>query len=133
MIFINSSNKEKQPRNIQIAKTHEKKFLNLNHHKAVVVITDLSLYKISEREGKIVKYGLGNSIPPKKLNSTDEFVNSDLIHRYLTEKLKSKNDQSSFRSDLSHLANSYYSNYKPARATSKKHKTFMKFRNNKDI
>ena len=82
---------------------------------------------------QVFPYGLRNSIPPKKLSNTDEFVNSDLIHRYLTEKLKSKNDESSFKSNLSHLSNLYYGNYKPTRATSKKHKILIKFTYNKDI
>ena len=37
------------------------------------------------------------------------------------------------RSNLSHLANSYYSNYKPTRAALKKHGILKKLRNNKDI
>ena len=41
--------------------------------------------------------------------------------------------KSSLRSNLSHLANSYYSNYKPTRAALKKHGILKKMRNNKDI
>ena len=73
------------------------------------VIINLSSYKISHEEANILKYGLGNSIPSAKLSRTDIFVSFDLIHRYLTEELKSKVDKSSQRSNLSHQ-NSYYSN-----------------------
>ena len=97
------------------------------------VITNLSSYKLSHEEANILKYGLGSSIPPERLSRTDVFVNFDLIHRYLTEKLKSRDDESSLRSNLSHLANSYYSNYKPTRADLKKHGILKKLRNNKDI
>ena len=50
-----------------------------------------------------------------------------------TEELKSRDDESSLRSNLSHLANSYYSNYKPTRAALKKHGILKKLRNNTDI
>ena len=91
------------------------------------------MYKISLEEANILKYGLGNSIPPEGLSRTYVFVNFNLIHRYLTDKLKSRDDESSLRSDLSHLANSYYSNYQPARAALMKHGILKKLRNNKDI
>ena len=70
---------------------------------------------------------------PEKLSRTDVFVNFDLILHYLTEELKSRDDESSLRSNLSHLANSYYSKYKPTRAALKKHGILKKLRNNKDI
>ena len=136
MVFINSSNTKKH-KNIQIAKTHEKKLSNLTHKvlpfTLADVITNLSLHKISYEEVNIVKYGLGNSIPPERLNRTNVFVNFDLIHCYLTEELKSRDDESSLRSNLSDLANSYYSNYKPTRAVLKKQGILKKVRNNKDI
>ena len=79
MVFINSSNTKKH-KNIQIAKTHEKKLSNLTHNKVLPftpddVITNLSSYKISHEEANILKYGLGNSTPPERLNRTDVFVN----------------------------------------------------------
>ena len=75
---------------------------------------------MSHEEANILKYGLGNSIPPERLSRADVFVNFDLIHRYLTEELKGRDDESSLRSNLSYLANSYYRNYKPTRAVLKK-------------
>ena len=51
---------------------------------------------------------LRNSIPPERLSQTDVFVNFHLTHFYLTEELKSRDDESSSRSNLSYLVNSYY-------------------------
>ena len=123
---------------IQIAKTHEKKLSNLTRNKGLPftpddVITNLSSYKISHEEANILKYRLGNSISPERLSRTDVFVNFALIHRYLTVELKSRDDESSLRSNLSHLANSYNSNYKSTRTALKKHGILNKLRNNKDI
>ena len=137
-LLIQAIQKTVKHRNIQIAKTYEKKLSNLTHNKVLPftpddVITNLSSYKISHEEANILKYGLGNSIPPERLSRTDVFVNFDLIHRYVTEELESRHDGSSLRSNLSHLANSYYSNYKPTRAALKKHGILKKLRNNKDI
>ena len=84
------------------------------------VITNLSSY--------ILKYEVGNSIPPERLSCTDVFVNFDLTHRYLTEELKNRDDKSSLRRNFSHLANSYYSKYKPTTAALKKHGFLKKLR-----
>ena len=104
----------KRHRNTQIAKTHEKKLSNLTHKKVLPITPDdvtaiLSSYKISHEEANILKYGLRNSIPPERVSRTDAFVNFDLIHRYLTEELKSRDDET------------------------KKHGILEKLRNNKDI
>ena len=90
-------------------------FNELTHNKVLPftpddVITNLSSYKISHEEANILKYGLRNSIPRERFSRADVFVNFDLIHRYLTEELKSRDDESSLISNLSYLANSYYSN-----------------------
>ena len=89
--------------------------------------------KFSHEEANILKYGLGKSIPPERLSRADVFVNFDLIHRYLTEELKSRDYKSNLRSNLSHLANSYCSYHKPTRAVLKKHGILKKLRYNKDI
>ena len=112
-LLIQAIQKNVKHRNIQIAEIHEKKLSNSTHNKVLPftpddVITNLSSYKISHEEANILKYGLGNSIPPERLSRTDVFVNFDLIDRYLTEELKSRDDERSLRSNLSHLANSYY-------------------------
>ena len=76
--------------------------------------------KISRDEANILKYGLGNSIQQKRLSWTYVFVHCDLIHRYLTEELKSRDHESSLRSNLSYLANSYYNNVKTDKNSSEK-------------
>ena len=88
-------------------KTHEKKLSNLRHNKVLPflpddVITNHSSYKTPHEEANILKYGLGNSIPPERLSWTDVFVDFDLIHCYLTEELKSRDYESSLRSNFSY-------------------------------
>ena len=119
MVFINSSNTEERwAQKYSNRKNTWIEVTNLSRNKVLPftpddVIANLSSYKISHEEANILKYGLGNSIPPERLNLTDVFVNFDLIHRYLTEELKSRDGECSLRSNLSCLDNSYYSNYKP--------------------
>ena len=137
-LLIQAIQKQVKYRNIQIAKTREIKLSNWTHKKVLPfspddVINNLSSYKISREEANILKYGLGNSIPPERLSRTDVFVNFDLIHRYLTEELRSRDYENSLRSNFSYLFNSYYSNYKPTRAVSKKQGILKKSRNSKDI
>ena len=115
-LFIQAIQKNVSQRNIQIVKTHEKKLSNLTHNKVLPflpddVITNLSSCKTPHEEANILKYKLGNSIPPERLSWTDVFVDFDLIHCYLTEELKSRDYESSLRSNLSYLVNSYYSIY----------------------
>ena len=115
-LFIQAIQKNVSQRNIQIVKTHEKKSSNLTHNKVLPflpddVITNLSSCKTPHEEANILKYKLGNSIPPERFSWTDVFVDFDLIHCYLTEELKSRDYESSLRSNLSYLVNSYYSIY----------------------
>ena len=99
----------------------------------MMLLLTLLQTKISPDEANIPKYGLGNSIQPKRLSWTYVFVNCDLIHLYLTEELKSRDDESTLRSNLSYLANSYYNNVKPTRTVLKKQGILKKSRNNKGI
>ena len=126
-LLIQAIQKNVKHGDIQIVKTHEKKLSNLTRNKVLSFTPDdvinLSSYKIYHEESNILKYGLGNSIPQERLNWTDVFVNFDLVHRYLTEELKSRDDESSLRSNLSYHANSFYSNYKPTREVLKKQGT----------
>ena len=124
-LLIEAIQKNVKQKIIQIEKTHKKKLSNLTHKKVLPcppddVATNLSLGKIFHEEANVLKYGLGDSNPREELSWTDAFINFDLIYRYLTEELKSRDDESSLRSNLSYLAKSYYSNYKPTRAVLKK-------------
>ena len=115
-LLIQAIQKHVKHRNIQIAKTHEKKLSNLTRNKVLQftpgdVITNLFSYKIYHEEANTLEYVLANSIPPERLNRTDAFVNFDLIYRYLTEELGSWDDESPLRSNLSYFANLYFSNY----------------------
>ena len=68
----------KKHKNIQIAKTHEKKLPNLTQNVLPVTpddaINNLSSYKISHEEANILKYGLGNSIPPETVDLTKDLA-----------------------------------------------------------
>ena len=56
-----------------------------------------------------------------------------MIHRFLRFELSSSQFENALRTDILHLANSYYSNYRPSLNTLKKQKILAKLRRNKDI
>ena len=56
-----------------------------------------------------------------------------MISRFATSKLKKEDMTGELKSELSHLANTYYNSYKPSRDSLKKHGTLKKLKNNKDI
>ena len=97
------------------------------------VITNLYSYKNYHEGADILKYGHEYSVSPERLSHTYAFVNFDLIHLYLMEELINRDDESSLRSNLSHLANSCNSNCKPTTVPFKKHGILKKFQNNEDI
>ena len=82
------------------------------------VITNLSKYELTTDELDILKNGLDYSIPPCKLNKTNIFYSYELICRSMLSNLVENKNDAKVRSELSHLANLYYSNYKPSRKPS---------------
>ena len=80
-----------------------------------------------------MKYGLSYSIPPKQLRKTEVFTTFDMIHRFLRSELSRNQFENALKTNISYLANNYYSNYRPSLNTLKKHKILEKLRRNKDI
>ena len=80
-----------------------------------------------------MKYGLSHSIPPKQLRKTEVFTTFDMIHRFLRSELSRNQFENALKTNISYLANNYYSNYRPSLNTLKKHKILEKLRRNKDI
>ena len=70
-----------------------------------------------------MKYGLSHSVPPKQLRKPEVFTAFDLIHRFLRSELSSNQYGNTRKTDISYVANNYYSNYRP----------LEKLRRNKDI
>ena len=82
---------------------------------------------------ELLKYGLSHSVPPKQLRKPEVFTAFDLIHRFLRSELSSNQYGNTRKTDISYVANNYYSNYRPSLNTLKKHKILEKLRRNKDI
>ena len=109
-----------------IVKTHHKKLQNLTKNEVLPfrnneVITNLSNYRLSDNEASLLKNGLYFAIPPANLIKTNILVSFENICNCLTSNLKDKEKVGKIVSQLSHLANSYYSYYKPSVSTLKKH------------
>ena len=118
-----------------IIKAHEKKLKNffLLPFTSDKVIANLSNYQLSDTERDLLKYGLSYMIPPRSINKTDICTTFEKLNRYLCTELKNTEDTETLRAQLSQLANSYYSKYKPSTQTLKKHGILKKLRENKDI
>ena len=56
-----------------------------------------------------------------------------MIHRFLRSELSRNQFENALKTNISYLANNYYSNYRPSLNTLKKHKILEKLRRNKDI
>ena len=56
-----------------------------------------------------------------------------MIHGFMRSELFSNHFENALKTDISYLANNYYSNYHPSLNTVKKHKVLEKLRRNKDI
>ena len=97
------------------------------------VIANFSNYRLSDNEASLLKNGLHFAIPPANLIKTNILVSFENICNLLTSNLKDKEKIGEIVSQLSHLANSYYSYYKPSVSTLKKHGVLKRLRNNQEI
>ena len=103
-----------------ILESHEKKLKYLTDavtlpFTADDVIVNLSSYELTDEEKEVLKLGLNDGIPPIKLRKSDIFYNFELISRFMTKNLKEEKDNKRLRAELSHIANVYYSSYKPTK------------------
>ena len=81
----------------------------------------MSNYSLSDNEASLLKNGLCFAIPPTNLIKTKILVSFETICNCLTSNLKNKGKAGEIVSQLSDLANSYYSYYKSSVSTLKKH------------
>ena len=117
---------------------HKKKLMRLTENSSLPfeekeVIRNFSQHVLSEQEEDILRNGLKYSIPPAMTNKTDVFSTFELIHRAMKCDLKSEADAGRLKSEMSFLANSYLSNYKPSKAALKKRGILKRLRKNDSI
>ena len=121
-----------------VISTQEKKLKNLTKNIQIPFTSDetirnLSSYKLTEEEAKILKYGLKHSIEPKHLLKTDILTTFEQIDRSLLCDLKDERKSGELKATTSNLANMYWSSYKPTQNTLRKHGILKKLRTRKDI
>ena len=108
----------------KIFTTQEKKLKNLTFNKVIPfacneVVINLSPFEFSTLELELLKYGLSHYIPPKQLRRTKVFTTFDMIHGFMRSELSSNHFENALKTDISYLANNYYSNYRPSLNTLK--------------
>ena len=108
-----------------IVKTHHKKLQNLTKNEVLPftnndVIANLSNYRLSDNEASLLKNGIYLAIPPANLIKTKILISFENMCNFLTLNLKDKEKRGEIVSQLSHLANLYYSYHQPSVSTLKK-------------
>ena len=88
---------------------------------------------ILHRKEDILKNCLNYEIPPSAVKENDIFTTFELIHRAMKVDLKDQTEGSKLKREMTLLAHSYSSDYKPTKTTLKKHRILKRLRNNKDI
>ena len=71
-------------------------------------IKNLSIYKLTEEEVEILKYGLKHLVEPKHLLKNDILATFEQIHRSLSGDLKDERKSGKLKSTISNLANIYW-------------------------
>ena len=118
--------------------SHEKKLRNLSRNKVLPfkaneVITNLSSFTFTDSELELLKNGLQFALEPPNINKTDIFTSFEILHRVFTQEIKDFQANQELRTELSHIAKSYFCNYKPSNTAIKKHGILKRLRSNKDI
>ena len=88
---------------------------------------------LKPKEEDLLRNGLYFCIPPLKLWETDIFHSYELICSFMCNNLKDLKFEDQVRSELSHLANSYYSKYKLSKNSLKQHKILGKLKTNDNV
>ena len=96
-------------------------------------ITDLIKYELTQEKSDLLKAGLYFSIQPDQIRKSEIFTTFSKIHRSFLNNLKSEETKSQIKAHLSHLANSYFYNYKPSPRVLRQHRVLRNLRKNKDI
>ncbi|XP_078364014.1 uncharacterized protein LOC144648272 [Oculina patagonica] len=99
----------------------------------LTVVTNLSSFVLTAEQLDALKFGLTHSICPPSINKTDIFTRFELISQRMIRNLKDSKDTGKLVTELSHLAHTYVSTYRPTTADLKKHGILKNLRKNKDI
>ena len=97
------------------------------------MITNLSNYQLSDTERDLLTYRLSYAISTRSINKTDIFTTFEKLNQYLCTGLKNIEDTETLGADLSQLASSYYSKYKPFTKSLTKHGVVKKLEGNKTL
>ena len=92
------------------------------------VVTNLSKFKLSIEEKNLLKNGLAFGIPPARISKSEIFTTFEMINCFATTELKSDEYTGQLKAEISHLANSYYSSYKPTKDVLRKHGILRRLR-----
>ena len=140
LYILNQSIKSYCQKNLRkCLSTQEKKLSSLTNNcnlpsfTANETITNLTNYELTQEETDLLKTGLFHSIAPSKLCKSDIFSTFEKIHRAFITNLNSEDNKNQVKADLSHLANSYFYNYKPSPRVLHRHRILRKLQKNKDI
>ena len=122
----------------EFIKTHEKKLKNLTKNSVLPftsdeVVTNLSSVALNADQLNVLKYGLTHSICPPSINKRDIFACFELISQRMLKNLKESKDTGKLATELSHLADTYVSSYRPTATDLKKHRILKELRKNKNI
>ena len=96
-------------------------------------MTNLMQSELSQEESDLLKAHLCFSIQPDNIGKSEIFTTFDKIRRSVLNNLKSEETKSQIKVYLSHLANSYFYNYKPSLHILRQHRVLRNLRKNKDI
>ena len=107
--------------------------LQLTIFTANKTITNLTQYELSQEEFDLLKTDLYFSNQPGKIQISEIFTTFEKIHLLFLNNLKSEETKSQIKAHISHLANSYFYNYKPSPRIQRQHRVLRKLRKNKDI
>ena len=110
----------------QFIKTHEKKLKNLTRNSVLPftsseVVTNLSSSVLTPEQVDALKFGLTHSVCPPSINKTDVFTCFEMINQRMIRNLKDRKDTGKLVTELSHLAHTYVSAYRPTTADLNKH------------
>ena len=105
--------------------THHKKLKNLTRSK--------SSHSLTSEQLNILKFGLTHSTRPPKINESVVFACFELINHTMGKKLRNTKQAGKRVADLSHLAHTYVSSYRPTTVGLKKLRVLKEIRKNKNI
>ena len=93
------------------------------------IFTNLTQYELFQEESDLIKADLYFSIPQDKVRKSEIFTTFEKIDHSFLNNLKSEETKSQLKAHPSHLANSYFYNWKPSPSILRQHRVLKNFRN----